>query len=525
MRSTATACSLLLVPRLVLGVGAEPVRVAAIGDSITRGDGRHEPRDAPPHAYGPHKSTIAGRGSWPATLQAELGHGWEVRNFGHGGCTIRNYGSHETRCVGTSSFVQAVAYQPQVVFLMLGTAEASFAVNASVAGDGEPSSALAAPVQAIVRTLLDGGAAGQPSPSVVLLTPPPVLDSQSKLSAVLHQVVAQVVSAAASLQEQQDQPADATPCNPGTVHLLNLHASRAFRSCASPPSNGSCYMDDGVHLNAAGAAVVAQAAHSILRRCGTPVRPQSQSYSLRACEQELAPLQVTSTGRTGSTMMYNMVKGMFPSSRVTKSHDFAPPPNTMVVVTIRHPLNSIISLALANSWESRDLSLRGTLTDTNLQLSLSQYPKQGKLLQQFSRRYNLSASMLQRGSVLVVPYETFNNHLDRALLRLEMFMHCQVGEQLRHKILDTLEVSTVQTHINETLGANASFFQVIDSDVRVNFSEGWHGHHVSQYGGNTSFAELLSPSQIARMMQDPTVRSIVERFYPASRNRARTRRS
>ena len=104
-------------------------------------------------------------------------------------------------------------------------------------------------------------------------------------------------------------------------------------------------------------------------------------------------------------------------------------------------------------------------------------------------------------------------------------MHCQVGEQLRHKILDTLEVSTVQTHINETLGANASFFQVIDSDVRVNFSEGWHGHHVSQYGGNTSFAELLSPSQIARMMQDPTVRSIVERFYPASRNRARTRRS
>ena len=86
------------------------MRIACVGDSLTRGDGAHEG-----HAQHPT------RGNYPATLQHLLP-GATVRNFGHGGATACN--ASDTPYEATREFRHARAFHAHVVVLMLGTNDA-----------------------------------------------------------------------------------------------------------------------------------------------------------------------------------------------------------------------------------------------------------------------------------------------------------------------------------------------------------------------------------------------------------------
>lgn len=79
------------------------VRVACVGDSITYGYGI-EPR--------------AGR-DYPSQLQALLGEGYEVRNFGLSGRTVSGGGDKPYFIEKT--FHQSQSYNPNIVIMMLGT--------------------------------------------------------------------------------------------------------------------------------------------------------------------------------------------------------------------------------------------------------------------------------------------------------------------------------------------------------------------------------------------------------------------
>lgn len=78
-----------------------PVRVACVGDSITFGAGA-----APEKSY-------------PSQLQALLGSGWQVGNFGVGGRTLLRKGDHPYW--KEKAFLDAQKFQPNVVVIMLGT--------------------------------------------------------------------------------------------------------------------------------------------------------------------------------------------------------------------------------------------------------------------------------------------------------------------------------------------------------------------------------------------------------------------
>jgi lysophospholipase L1-like esterase len=77
------------------------VRVACVGDSITQGVGAE-----------PGKS-------YPSQLQALLGDGWTVKNFGVGGRTLLRKGDFPYW--EEKAFRDAQEFQPNVVVLMLGT--------------------------------------------------------------------------------------------------------------------------------------------------------------------------------------------------------------------------------------------------------------------------------------------------------------------------------------------------------------------------------------------------------------------
>lgn len=78
-----------------------PVRVACVGDSITVGVGAE-----------PGKS-------YPSQLQALLGNGWQVKNFGSSGRTLLRNGDHPYW--KERVFHDAQEFRPDVVVIMLGT--------------------------------------------------------------------------------------------------------------------------------------------------------------------------------------------------------------------------------------------------------------------------------------------------------------------------------------------------------------------------------------------------------------------
>ncbi len=97
---------------MVLGIVslAEPaahktIKVACVGDSITFGAGIAERE-----IY-----------SYPAQLGEMLGQGWEVKNFGLNGHTLMDKGNAPYMKSNRNGYQSALAYQPDVVIIKLGT--------------------------------------------------------------------------------------------------------------------------------------------------------------------------------------------------------------------------------------------------------------------------------------------------------------------------------------------------------------------------------------------------------------------
>ncbi|HWR72291.1 MAG TPA: GDSL-type esterase/lipase family protein [Nitrospirota bacterium] len=105
----SAVCLLLSSCENFTGTGSRPpetIRVACVGDSITRGTG------------------IEGRlvNSYPSQLGGLLGKGWLVRNFGVNNATVLKRGF--LPYWATQELVDALAFLPHVVVIKLGTNDA-----------------------------------------------------------------------------------------------------------------------------------------------------------------------------------------------------------------------------------------------------------------------------------------------------------------------------------------------------------------------------------------------------------------
>ena len=79
---------------------SEPIRVACIGNSITYG------------AFIPNREMNC----YPAQLQAYLGDGYEVKNFGASGRTILSKGDYPYS--ETDTYKASLEYQPDIVLIL-----------------------------------------------------------------------------------------------------------------------------------------------------------------------------------------------------------------------------------------------------------------------------------------------------------------------------------------------------------------------------------------------------------------------
>jgi len=258
------------------------MRVACLGDSITRGDARHE---AGRGTHAPFKRQAAGRGSYPATLQRLLGAtAATVSNFGHGQRTLLDDGEATKPYRRTGEWAEARRFAASHVVLMLGTNDCQRRVWANASRPQRFTSQLAA----MARTIL----AWPTRPALLLVVPPPVRRRTwcERRTTLSEEVAPRIAAAAGSLGR-----GSTSPCTPGAVHVLDLQAVRPFdgctllerhrsertRDCHRTPAcrdalsrkraqEAACaplYAPDGIHTSAKGSDAIAAAVHGALGPC------------------------------------------------------------------------------------------------------------------------------------------------------------------------------------------------------------------------------------------------------------------
>ncbi len=189
-------------------------RVACIGDSITAGAGLPDPAES----------------SYPAVLARILGPAYEVRNFGVSGATMLRDG--DLPYFDTPQFTQALDYAPQIVVIALGTND-SKPQNWRLYG-----SAFERDTYTMVRRFLSL----RSRPVVYLCTPPPVFQDRWGINEAT--VGGEIAPLLRQLAIREGWPE------------VDLH--HALRDSGE-------HFPDGVHPDAAGAALIASAVEAAFR--------------------------------------------------------------------------------------------------------------------------------------------------------------------------------------------------------------------------------------------------------------------
>lgn len=181
------------------------IRVACVGDSLTQSS------------------------EYPYDLYNLIGNqNYDLRNFGAGSTTILR--SSETPYMNTSIYGKALSFQPDIVIVMLGTNDAQPSLhrfNTSFVTD--------------YTTLIDSFLELKSKPEVWVVLPPPIVSNQSGVidSAYFdNQIIPMIVQAA----------------NKTGVPVIDVYSSFVGHSD---------YYKDGLHVNSAGAGVIAAHVYSV----------------------------------------------------------------------------------------------------------------------------------------------------------------------------------------------------------------------------------------------------------------------
>ncbi len=200
------------------GTVADAMKIACVGDSITRGTfvWRRKTR------------------SYPAQLQEMLGQGYRVQNFGVNGHAVQQ--SADRPYSNSEAYSLSGLFEPDVVFLMLGTNDSR--------GDNWKG---AGPFADDYRTLVEHYITLASAPRVWLLTPPSLFRLRR----------------AKKVRYGMDDAAVSEMC--GVIEGIARELKCGFIDINRITSlHPEAFRFDGVHPGAAGATLIAQAVYAAL---------------------------------------------------------------------------------------------------------------------------------------------------------------------------------------------------------------------------------------------------------------------
>ena len=164
--------------------------------------------------------------------------------------------------------------------------------------------------------------------------------------------------------------------------------------------------------------------------------------------------------RSGSTLIYNILKKLFPDYTIDKTHTLNWKEfffNHPIVCTYRDPLDiicSTIKIKSSNKLVTREL------IDEHI-----------KLLQRNGFADFIELEKTNKNK-LILKYENFYNNFDYIFNEFEDFFNIQIANNVRSKIEEELSIQIVKNKISKF-----KTFKEYDTNTH------WHGNHISDTNG------------------------------------------
>jgi len=188
------------------------MRVACVGDSITKGYGLEEPSVQ----------------SYPSQLASMLGDGWSVKNYGLTNSTLLQKG--DDPYIHSSTFAESQTFAPQIVVILLGT-------NDSKPLNWQHKEDFVADYTALIRSYQALGS----SPQIWIAYPPPAFPGIAGISdSTIREEIIPLINIVAQNT---------------SVGVIDLYTPLSSREDLFP---------DTVHPNAEGARIIAETVYSAI---------------------------------------------------------------------------------------------------------------------------------------------------------------------------------------------------------------------------------------------------------------------
>lgn len=175
--------------------------------------------------------------------------------------------------------------------------------------------------------------------------------------------------------------------------------------------------------------------------------------------------------RSGSTLVFNMLREIFPEKRIVKSHKISKKEEktATLVCTYRNPVDCI---------SSNLLFLEKTATESNI-LEQIHLLKENGLIQ--------LCRLLNREKAVFLRYEDFYHDHHVIFSQLEAFFDISLNHQMKESISEKYQVKTVKEQ----------YTSQFDNAFEFDKENHWHGNHISNFNGRPNAAsEVLSNGQI-----------------------------
>ncbi len=173
--------------------------------------------------------------------------------------------------------------------------------------------------------------------------------------------------------------------------------------------------------------------------------------------------------RSGSTLIYNVIKALLPYARVKKVHDLRGVGESLpIVCTYRNPLDVMASLFESQKIELNQASLERQIVLLNL-----------------SGIWD-AVRVSDQSNTLMLRYENFYCDLAGAVRSVAEFLDVKVTEEKVGRITQKLRLESVVEHT-----AGLRDFSEVDKKTK------FHGNHVSRFRGEPGYhVEVFDSEQI-----------------------------
>ena len=176
--------------------------------------------------------------------------------------------------------------------------------------------------------------------------------------------------------------------------------------------------------------------------------------------------------RSGSTLVYNILREALPNVRIIKYHTYECYfSHLKVVATVRNPLDCIASIHKANKWKpSLD----------SVELGAARFLANGG---------DAITALRDRPNALILRYEEFFQDFDVIFDAFESFFNIQLNTTIRNELRRKYSVENV-----EKITTTQNSFKSWDKETL------FHGNHISETKGSPGVAsDFFSAEQMERL--------------------------